>query len=97
MSMSRHDPPPKSLAPPPPLPPGYHKKQKCGPSGVDPSPSRPLSPMEQFDLTEEYQVWEQQVAGEPTKEDLEVGISQYLSMVGLGNVFQWTNICWRWL
>ena len=90
--MSRHDPPPKSPAPPPPLPPGYHKKQKCGPSGVDPSPSRPLSPMEQFDLNEEYQVWEQQVAGEPTKEDLEV-VYIILSMVGLGYVFWSVNIC----
>ena len=77
MSLSRHDPPPKSPAPPPPLPPGYHKKQKCGPLGVDPAPSRPLSPMEQFNLNEEYQIWEHQVTGEPTEEDLEVGVSLY--------------------
>ena len=75
MSMSRHDPPPKSPAPPPPLPPGYHKKQKCGPSVVDPSPSRPLSPMEQFSVTQEYQIWDHQASGEPTEEDLEVRIT----------------------
>ena len=72
LPMSRHAPPPKSPAPPPPLPPGYHKRQRCGPSGVDPSPSRPLSPMEQFDMTVEYHVWEKEASGEPTKEDLEV-------------------------
>ncbi|XP_065898705.1 dynein axonemal heavy chain 3-like isoform X2 [Dysidea avara] len=71
LPMSRHAPLPKSPAPPPPLPPGYHKRQRCGPSGVDPSPSRPLSPMEQFDTTVEYHVWEKEASGEPTKEDLE--------------------------
>ena len=74
MPVSPHVLPPKSPAPPPPLPTGYHKKQKCGSSGVDPSPSRPLSPMEQFNLTEEYQLWEQQSFGEPSEEDLEVGL-----------------------
>jgi len=72
LPMSRHAPLPKSPPPPPPLPPGYHKRQRCGPSGVDPSPSRPLSPMEQFDMTVEYHVWEKEASGEPAKEDLEV-------------------------
>lgn len=53
---------------PPPMPPGYHRHQGVG---IDPSPSRPLTPREQFSRMSHQEAWSRQVAGEPSKRDIE--------------------------
>lgn len=44
--------------------------------GLDPSGSRPLSPVQQFTLMVEEEKWGEEVAGEPSEEDLKVTHSQ---------------------
>lgn len=70
----RHAPPPKSPPPPLPLPEGYHVQQS---RGLDPSGSRPLSPMQQFTLMVDEERWGEEVAGEPSEEDLKVTLISF--------------------
>ncbi|KAL5473898.1 hypothetical protein EMCRGX_G028462 [Ephydatia muelleri] len=50
--------------PPPPKTPGYHQQQLL------PSPSRPLSPLEQYSRIKEHEQWEAALSGTPNGQDL---------------------------
>ena len=51
------------------MPPGYSQRQRVG---VEPSPSRPLTPAQQFSLMHEQEAWADTIAGNPTDTDLKV-------------------------
>ena len=52
--------------PPPPKTPGYHQQQLL------PSPSRPLSPLEQYSRIKEQELWEAALIGTPNGQDQKV-------------------------
>ena len=66
----KHAPPTRSPPPPQPLPEGYHKLQSC--RGLDASTSRPLSPLQQFELVRVTENWMDEVEGEPSEDDIKV-------------------------
>lgn len=59
----------------PPMPTGYHThQQRVSHHGVNPSPSRPMSPGEQFDQIKIKENWAKELAGIPSGEDLRVSM-----------------------
>ena len=67
------------LVPPPPMPLGYHAHQRPKTKssenmGIGPSPSRPLSPGQQFDQMKIHEDWAKKITGTPTDQDLKVRI-----------------------
>lgn len=66
---SSYPPPLKKSPPPCPMPEGFHHHQLAG---IAASPSRPMTPGEQFQRIDVHQKWERAVAGEPNEADLKV-------------------------
>ena len=65
------------VPPPPPIQSGYHTHQRPKTRSSDSipiysSPSRPMSPGEQFNEIRVKEMWSQTVAGNPTDEDIRV-------------------------
>ncbi len=66
---------PLSVLPPPPMPSGYHTHQRPktrSSGGIHSSPSRPMSPGEQFNQMHVQEAWSRIISGNPTDEDLRV-------------------------
>lgn len=64
-----------------PLSPGFHSNHH-----IEPSPSRPMSPGEQFSLMSVRERWEDEMAGEPSGNDLEVSEWTFASEGKLNNL-----------